>query len=122
MKLVLPLLALQMKRLNAFSMEILRTYPGLIQIQCLIQSIISTTSSKSKTISKISSQSSHDSLQKIQEAAAEVAASQEVIKIMKTQHQYEEEIRKLEAEDERLTSEREAQEREIEADNARKRA
>ncbi len=41
---------------------------------------------------------------------------------MTTQHQYEEEIRKLEAEDERLTAEREAQEREIEADNARKRA
>ncbi len=70
----------------------------------------------------MSSQSSHHSLQKRQEAGAEVAATQEVIKIMKTQHQYEEEIRKLEAEDERLTAEREAQEREIEAENARKRA
>ncbi len=70
----------------------------------------------------MSSQSSHDSLQKRQEAAAEVAATQEVIQIMKTQHQYEEEIRKLEAEDERLTAEREVQEREIEAENARKRA
>ncbi len=41
---------------------------------------------------------------------------------MKTQHQYEEEIRKLEADDERLTAKREAQEREIEVENARKRA
>lgn len=57
----------------------------------------------------MSNQTSHDSLQKRQEAAAEVAATQEVIKIMKTQHQYEEEIRKLEAEDKRLTAEREAQ-------------
>jgi len=63
-----------------------------------------------------------DSLQRRQEAAAEVAATQEVIKIMKTQHQHEEEIRKLEAEDKRLTAEREAQERETEAENARKRA
>lgn len=70
----------------------------------------------------MSSQFSHDSLQKRQEAAAEVAATQEVIKIMKTQHQYEEEIRKLEAEDERLTAETEAQEKEIEAEHARKRA
>lgn len=59
----------------------------------------------------MSSQSSHDSLQKRQEAAVEVAATHEVIKIMKTQHQYEEEIRKLEAKDKRLTSEKEAQER-----------
>ncbi len=90
--------------------------------EATVSSIISTTSSKSKSVSKMSSQSSHDSLQKRQEAAAEVAATQEVIKIMKTQHQYEEEIRKLEAEDERLTVEREVQEREIEAENARKRA
>ncbi len=90
--------------------------------EATVSSIISATSSKSKSVSKMSSQSSRHSLQKRQEAAAEVAATQEVIKIMKTQHQYEEEIRKLEAEDERLTAEREAQEREIEAENARKRA
>ncbi|RXN31349.1 hypothetical protein ROHU_017013 [Labeo rohita] len=90
--------------------------------EATVSSIISATSSKSKSVSKMSSQSSHDSLQKRQEAAAEVAATQEVIKIMKTQHQYEEEIRKLEAEDKRLMAEREAQEREIEAENARKRA
>ncbi len=90
--------------------------------EATVSSIISTTSSKSKSVSKMSSQSSNDSLQKRQEAVAEAAATQEVIKIMKTQHQYEEEIRKLEAEDERLTAEREVQEREIEAENARKRA
>lgn len=56
----------------------------------------------------MSSRSSHDSLQNRQKAAAEVAATQEVIKIMKTQHQYEEEIQKLEAEDKRLMAEREA--------------
>ncbi|XP_026094281.1 uncharacterized protein LOC113066585 [Carassius auratus] len=90
--------------------------------EATVSSIISATSSKSKSVSKMSSQSYSDSLQKRQEAAAEVAATQEVIKIMKTQHQHEEEIRKLEAEDERLAAEREAQERETEAENARKRA
>ena len=40
-------------------------------------------------------QSSYEAQQKKQEAAAEVAATQEVIKIIKTQHEYEEEIRKL---------------------------
>ncbi len=88
--------------------------------QATVSSIIFATSSKSRSVSKMSSQSSNDYLQKRQEAAADVAATQEVIKIMKTQHQYEEEIRKREAEDERLTDEREAQEREIEAENARK--
>ncbi|XP_026063117.1 uncharacterized protein LOC113046489 [Carassius auratus] len=90
--------------------------------EATVSSIISANSSKSKSVSKMSSQSYSDSLQKRQEAAAEVASTQEVIKIMKTQHQHEEEIRKLEAEDERLAAEREAQERETEAENARKRA
>ncbi|KAI2643068.1 Dihydroorotase [Labeo rohita] len=67
--------------------------------EATVSSIISATSSKSKSVSKMSSRSSHDSLQNRQKAAAEVAATQEVIKIMKTQHQYEEEIQKLEAED-----------------------
>lgn len=56
-----------------------------------------------------------------QQAAAEVAASQEVLKIMKTQHQQQEEIQRLEAEDERLKAEREVLEKEMEAENARKR-
>ncbi len=55
--------------------------------EATVSSFISTTSSKSKSVSKMSSQSSHYSLQKRQEAAAELAATQEVIKIMKTQHQ-----------------------------------
>ncbi|KAG1929509.1 hypothetical protein F2P79_022940 [Pimephales promelas] len=90
--------------------------------EATVSSVISATSSKSRSVSKLSSRSYSDSLQRRQEAAAEVAATQEVIKIMKTQHQHEEEIRKLEAEDKRLTAEREAQERETEAENARKRA
>ncbi|KAG1925738.1 hypothetical protein F2P79_025333 [Pimephales promelas] len=90
--------------------------------EATVSSVISATSSKSRSVSKVSSRSYSDSLQRRQEAAAEVAATQEVIKIMKTQHQHEEEIRKLEAEDKRLTAEREAQERETEAENARKRA
>ncbi|KAG1925572.1 hypothetical protein F2P79_025451 [Pimephales promelas] len=90
--------------------------------EATVSSVISATSSKSRSVSKLSSRSYSDSLQRRQEAAAEVAATQEVIKIMKTQHQHEEEIRKLEAEDKRLTAEREAEERETEAENARKRA
>ncbi|XP_054868580.1 uncharacterized protein LOC129349422 [Amphiprion ocellaris] len=53
---------------------------------------------KSKSVSKRSQHSSITLRQK-QEAAAEVAATEEVIKIMKTQHQCEEEIRELEVED-----------------------
>ena len=49
------------------------------------------------------------------QAAAEVAATQEVLKIMKEQHQREEEIRKLEVEEQMLTAKREAEEKEIEA-------
>lgn len=81
-----------------------------------MSSNISSTSRRARSVSK--SQLSHDSWQRKQEAAAKVAATQEVIKIMKTQHQYEEEIRKLEAEDQRLTAEREAQEKEKEAKDA----
>nr|XP_054604914.1 uncharacterized protein LOC107372912 [Nothobranchius furzeri] len=62
-------------------------------------SISSRITFKSKSISEMSRQSSLVSLQQRQEAAAEVAATEEVIKIMKTQHQCEEEIRELEVED-----------------------
>lgn len=86
--------------------------------EATVSSIISATSSREISVSK--SQFSHDSLQRKQDAAAEVAATQEVIKIMKTQHQYEEEIRKLEAEDQWLTAEREAQEKEREAEKQEK--
>lgn len=90
--------------------------------EATVSSIISATSNMSRSVSKLFSQSSHDSLQKRQEAAAKVAATQEVLKIMKTQHQYEEEIKILEAEDERITAEREAQEREMDAKKARRKA
>lgn len=55
---------------------------------------------KSKVMSNVSKRSSLGTQQR-QEAAAEVAASEEVIKIMKTQHQREKEIRELEVEDAR---------------------
>ncbi|XP_023815989.1 uncharacterized protein LOC111948234 [Oryzias latipes] len=58
----------------------------------------SSMSYKSKVMSDMSKRSSSDTVQR-QLAAAEVAASEEVIKIMKTQHQREEEIRELEVED-----------------------
>lgn len=90
--------------------------------EATVSSIISATSNMSRSVSKLFSQTSHDSLQKRQEAAAEVAATQEVLKIMKTQHQYEEEIKILEAEDERITAEREALEREMDAEKARRKA
>ncbi|XP_057694568.1 uncharacterized protein LOC130917316 isoform X2 [Corythoichthys intestinalis] len=61
-------------------------------------SVSSILTHKSKSMSGMSQQSSVVSLQQRQ-AAAEVAASEEVIKIMKTQHQCEEEIRELEVED-----------------------
>ncbi|XP_039902265.1 uncharacterized protein LOC120742861 [Simochromis diagramma] len=56
---------------------------------------------KSRSVSGMSKQSSLVTLQQRQEAAADVAATEEVIKIMKTQHQCEEEIRELEVEDAR---------------------
>jgi len=71
--------------------------------ESVFESSSSSTSSgitfKSKSMAGMSHQSSVVSLQQRQEAAAEVAATEEVIKIMKTQHQCEEEIRKLEVED-----------------------
>lgn len=72
--------------------------------------------------SKLSSRASLKSAQKRQQAAAEVAATQEVIKIMKSQHQCEEEIRELEAEEKKVNAEQEAQERAMEAEKARQRA
>ncbi|XP_048829625.1 uncharacterized protein LOC125706829 [Brienomyrus brachyistius] len=87
-----------------------------------VSSVISATTSKSRTGSKGSKQSFYKLLQKKHQAAADVAATQEIIKIMKTQHQYEEEIRNLEVEEQRLMAEREVEEREIEVEKARKRA
>lgn len=60
--------------------------------------------------------------EKQQQAAAEVAATHEVLKIMKTQHECEEEIRELEAEEKKITAQREAKEREMEAERARETA
>ena len=94
-----------------------------MQSQCLIaQSPVSQLNlERPKTSSKGSNQSSNLSLN-AKLAAAEVAATQEVIKIMDAQHQQEQEIQRLEVEYEMLEAEREAQEKEVEADNARKRA
>lgn len=72
--------------------------------------------------SKLSSRTSLKSAQKRQQAAAKVAATQEVIKIMKSQHQYKEEIRELEAEEKKVNAEQEAQEKAMEAERARQRA
>lgn len=85
-----------------------------------VSSIISVNTCKSKVSSHRSQQSSHVSLQK-QQAAAEVAATQEVIKIMNTQHQYDQELLRLEMDDQKLQAEREALEKEIEAEKARNR-
>jgi len=59
--------------------------------------------SKSRSTSKTSSQSSHDSLQKRQ-VAPEVPATQELLKRKKTQHQYERTLGNKKEEDERLTA------------------
>lgn len=86
-----------------------------------VSSISSTQTRNSKTPSKASRYSSILSLS-AKQAAAEVAATQEVIKIMNAQHQQEEEIQRLEVEDQILKAEREAEEKEIEAESAKKRA
>ncbi|XP_055068032.2 uncharacterized protein [Misgurnus anguillicaudatus] len=72
--------------------------------------------------SKSSSWISLESAQKRQQAAAEVAATQEVFKIMKSQHQCEEEIRELEAEEKKVIAEREVQEKAMEVERAKQRA
>lgn len=75
------------------------------------------------TTSRVSSRVSSKLIQeRQQQAAAEVAATHEVLKIMKTQHECEEEIRELEAEEKKITAQREAQEREMEAERARQMA
>lgn len=66
----------------------------------------------SMSVSKTLGRASHKSQRK-QKEAAEVVATPEVIKIMTTQHQYEEEIRELEAAVKRSMAEREAEERKL---------
>lgn len=95
-----------------------RTYLGLMPSKCLTAqclSIVSTQTSNSKTLSKASRHSSILSLS-AKHVAAKVAATQEVIKIMNEQHQQEEKIQQLEAEDQILKAEREAEENELEAE------
>lgn len=79
-------------------------------------------SRQSLTTSKVSSRASVKSAQRKQQAAAEVAATEQVLKIMKFQHQCEEEIRALEAEEKKMTAERDAQDRAMEAEKARQNA
>lgn len=86
-----------------------------------VSSVSSAQTSESQTSSKASRHSSILSLS-AKQAAAEVVATQEVIKIMNAQHQQEEEIQRLEVEDQILKAEREAEEMEIEAENVKKRA
>ncbi|KAK0141235.1 hypothetical protein N1851_021749 [Merluccius polli] len=74
------------------------------------------------SISKFSDQASLKSAQEKQQAAAEVAATQEVLKIMKSQHECEEEIRELEAEEKKVAVEQEVYERAMEAEKARQKA
>lgn len=80
-----------------------------------VSSVSSTQTSESKTSSKASRQSSI-LLLSAKQAAAKVAATQEVIKIMNAEHQQEEEIQRLEVEDQILKAEREAEERKIEGE------
>ncbi|XP_035530714.1 uncharacterized protein LOC118337722 [Morone saxatilis] len=86
-----------------------------------VSSVSSAQTAKSKASSKASRHSSILSLN-AKQAEAEVVATQEVIKITNAQHQQKEEIQRLEVEEQILKAEREAKEREIEADSARKRA
>lgn len=84
-----------------------------------VSSASSAQTAKSKASSKVSRHSSILSLN-AKQAAAEVVATQEVIKITNAQHQPKEEIQRLEVEDQILKAEREAKEREIEAESAKK--
>lgn len=91
-------------------------------------SVSSVKTSESKTSSKVSKQSSNLSLH-VKQTAAEVAATQEVIKMMNAQLQQEEEIQRLEMEEQMLTAEVKGIEAEstikraqIEGESARKRA
>ncbi|KAG1929293.1 hypothetical protein F2P79_023066 [Pimephales promelas] len=86
-----------------------------------VSSVSSVQTAKSKASSKVSRHSSILSLN-AKQAAAEVVATQEVIKITNAQRQQKEEIQRLEVEDQILKAEREAKEREIEAESAKKRA
>ncbi len=86
-----------------------------------VSSISLAQTTKSGASSKASKHSSILSLN-AKQAEAEVAATQEVIKITNAQHQQRKEIQRLEVEEQILKAEREAKEREMEADSARKRA
>lgn len=86
-----------------------------------VSSVSSAQTANSRASSKASRHSSILSL-KAKQAAAEVVATQEVIKITNVQLQQKEEIQRLEVEDQILKAEREAKEREIEAESAKKRA
>ncbi|XP_067309062.1 uncharacterized protein [Pseudorasbora parva] len=86
-----------------------------------VSSVSSAQTAKSKASSKVSRHSSILSLN-AKQAAAELVATQEVIKITNVQHHQKEEIQRLEVEDQILKAEREAKEKEIEAESAKKRA
>ncbi len=101
--------------------EIIRWPDAKSVFDSTVSSVSSAQTAKSRASSKVSRHSSILSLN-AKQAAAEVVATQEVIKITNAQHQQKEEIQRLEVEDQILKAEREAKEREIEAESAKKRA
>ncbi len=101
--------------------EIIRWPDAKSVFDSTVSSVSSAQTAKSRVSSKVSRHSSILSLN-AKQAAAEVVATQEVIKITNAQHQQKEEIQRLEVEDQILKAEREAKEREIEAESAKKRA
>ena len=98
-----------------------KIYPGLILTQCLVAQSLLTFLCNPFLLPNFPI-GPLKSAEKRQQAAAEVAATHEVLKIMKSQHQYEEEIRELEAEERKVTAEREAHEKAMEAEKAKQRA
>lgn len=99
----MPSLTLPEQRLSVFwkKMVIQIGFPGRTLSPCLeaVHPAPARITYKSKSMSGMPHQSSLITLQQMQEAAAEVAATEEIIKIMKTQHQREEDIKELEVED-----------------------
>ncbi|XP_056603346.1 uncharacterized protein LOC130420207 isoform X2 [Triplophysa dalaica] len=98
------------------------TWPDAKSVfESTVSSVSSVQTAKSKVPSQVSRHSSILSLN-AKQAAAEVVATQEMMKITNAQHQQKEEIQRLEVEDQILKAEREAIEKEIEAESAKKRA
>lgn len=84
-----------------------------------VTSVFSAQTSKSKTSSKMTR---HSSILSMNAKQPQVAATQELIKIMNAQHQQNEDIHKFEVQDQIFKAERETKEKEIEAESTRKRA